>query len=111
MNWNEHSINTELKEYRNVMGKMSWSAEEVQSEFSNKAMLMFKKMNSATIPDLWKVNKVIEKVKGKNHSACFRKLRKKEDLQLVGIGDASYKFYKKVIGGVLLLLTRASHLY
>ena len=41
---------------------------------------------------------------------------KKEDLQLVGIGDASYKSDEKAIEGVLLLLTnkeftRASPLY
>ena len=56
------------------------------------------------IVDLWKVNKVLEKVKEMNKNVCYRQIVIKEDLQIVGIGDALSKADEKAIGGVILLL-------
>ena len=66
---------------------------------------MAKKNNSATVADLRNVNKVIEKVKKEKNVVTYKKIGKKEDLQLIGIVDASYKNDTKSVAGLLILLT------
>ena len=51
----------------------------------------------ATILDLRGVNKVLKKVREREREINFGKIGEKEDLILVGIGDASFKSDKKVV--------------
>ena len=65
---------------------------------------MSSKSNSAIIPDLNDCNKVLKKVRAEKSEVFYGKVGDKEDLQIVGIGDASYKMDEKSTGGVILLL-------
>ena len=49
---------------------------------------MSQKNNSATIADLHNVNKVLKKVKAQKSEVYYGRVGKKEDLQIVGMGDA-----------------------
>ena len=54
--------------------------------------------------DLHNVNRVLEKVNMKESQVCYGYVGKKEDLKLIGIGDASYKMSEKAVGKPILLL-------
>ena len=67
----------------------------------------------AKIADLRNVNKIVEKIKKEENMVVYGKVREKENLQLIGIVDASYKSDEKSVGGMLLMianeqLTKAS---
>ena len=81
----------ELKEYRKFTGKISWLAQGARPDLSFTALKLAKKNNSATIGDLRGINKVIEKVKKHENRVTYGEIGVKEDLQLVGVVDASYK--------------------
>ena len=70
----------------------------------------------ATLGDLRKINKVIQKIKGRTSKIFFSKVGDPEELKIFGISDASYKSDDKAIGGELILLgnkfsKKASPLY
>ena len=94
----------ELKLYRKMTGKISWIAENVRPDLSFTALSMSKKSNSATLADLKSLNNIIEKVKEKPAKVFFSKIGKKDQIQIVGIGDASYRCDDKSVGGNLVLL-------
>merc|ERR1712112_234725 len=56
------------------------------------------------IADLRNVNKVVEKVKKENNKVVYTKVGEKEDLQIIGIVDASYKTDDKAIGGMMMMI-------
>ena len=74
----------ELKEYRKYTGKISWLAQGARPDLGYSALQLAKKNNSATIADLRKVNKVVEKVRKEKNRVTYGKLGNKENLQLVG---------------------------
>jgi len=58
----------------------------------------------------------LKKVRERESKVKYEKIREKEDLHIVGIGDASFKSDDKAVGGVFLFLansemTRASPIY
>ena len=115
-NCDEELTRLELKEYRKMTGKLSWLANSTRPDLSYTALQMSKKNNSATISDLRNINKVLMKVRERESKVQFGRIGKKEDLMIVGIGDALYKSDDKAVGGVLLFLTdarmtRASPMY
>ena len=63
-----------------------------------------KKNNRATIADLRKVNKIIEKIRKENNRVVYNKIGEKEKLQILGIVDASYKVDEKSIGGMIVMI-------
>ena len=65
---------------------------------------MSQKNISATIVNLLNVNKILKKVKTQESDVFQRKIERKEELQIVRIGEASIKTDEKAVGGVLLLL-------
>ena len=76
-------------------------------------MQIAKKNNNATIGDLRGINKIIEKVRRKENTVMYGRLGKKEDLQVIGMVDTSYKTDEKLIKGMILMIankemTRAS---
>ena len=79
-------------------------AQGTRLDLSFMALQMSKKNNTATIADFWKVNKVLKKVTSKESKMFYGMIGKKEELQIVGIGDASFKTDEKAVGGVVLLL-------
>ena len=64
-----------------------------------------KKNNRAEILDLRSINRIVEKVKKEENKIIYRKIGDRENLQVVGIVDASYKPDDKSIGGMIIVLT------
>ena len=101
---------TEYRVFRKYAGKIQWLAENVRPDLAIIGLNMSMKSKGATIGDLKKVNKIVKKVKSKESTVKFRKIGKKEDLKIYGLGDASYKCDSKSVGGNLILLgNRKSH--
>ena len=69
---------------------------------------MSKKNNSAKIKDLRDISRVLKKAKERSSKLKFSRIGPKDDLIIVGIGDASFKLDDKAVGGVLLFLSNSS---
>merc|ERR1711867_97680 len=87
----------ELKEYRKYTGKLSWLAQGTRPDLSYSVIDLSKKNNSATIADLRNINRIVEKVKKEENKVIYKKLGNREDLQIIGIVDVSYKVDNKSI--------------
>ena len=96
---------TELKVFRKMTGKLSWLANSTCPDLSYTALAMSKKNNSAQIKDLRDITRVVKKAKERPSKMKLSKIAPKEDLMIVGIGDASFKSDDKAVGVVLLFLT------
>jgi len=103
-NGTEPLTKAELKEYRKHTGKLSWLAQGTRPDLSYSVIELSKKNNSATIADLRNINRIIEKVKKEENKIIYKKLGNREDLQIIGIVDASYKTDNKSIAGMLIAL-------
>ena len=96
--------------------KVEFAGQRNKTGMSYTVLQTSKKNNTATIADLWKINKVLKKVTSKESKMFYGRIGKKEEQQIVGISVASFKTDEKAIGGVVLLLvnqdiTRASPIY
>ena len=65
---------------------------------------MSKKSNSATLADLKRLNTVNGKIKENPSKVLFSKIDKQNEIQIMSMGDASYKCDDKSVGGNLVLL-------
>merc|ERR1712177_167654 len=90
-NRNERLTTAELKEYRKYTGKISWLPQGTRPDLSYSALNLAKKNNNAVISDLRNVNRIVEKIKTEKNKIVYGKIGDREDLQVVGIVDASYK--------------------
>ena len=79
----------ELKEYRKMTGKIAWLENSTRPDLSYTPLQLAKKNNSVTITNLRYLNTVLTKVRQKERRVFFSRLRKKEDLKIIEIGDAS----------------------
>merc|ERR1712177_138170 len=102
---NEKLTTAELKEYRKYTGKISWLSQGTRPDLSYSTLNLAKKNNNAVISDLRNVNRIVEKVKNEENKIVYGKIGDREDLQVVGIVDASYKNEEKSIGGMMIVLT------
>ena len=112
----EELTNSEMKEYRKITGKISWLANSTRPDLCYTALAMSKNNKRATIGNLRDVSRVLKKVRERESRVKYARIGDKEDLVVVGIGDASFKVDDKAIGGVSLFLanrdlTRASPIY
>merc|ERR1712121_475177 len=73
-------------------------------DLSYSALMLARKNNSATISDLRNVNKIVEKVKKEENAVVYGRVGDKENLQIIGVVDASYKSDEKSIGGMLVMI-------
>ena len=90
-------------------GKPSWLANSMRPDLSYTALAMSRKNNSAKIKDLRDVSRVLKKVEeGRSSKLRYLRIGPKDDLIVVGIGDASFKAEDKAVGGVLLFLANSS---
>ena len=53
----------EIKEYRNVIGKLSWLANSTRLDLSYTALTLSKRNNSVMIPDLRNISRVLKRYK------------------------------------------------
>ena len=109
----EKLTKAELKEYRKYTGRISWLSQGTRPDLSYSALMLAKKNNSATIADLRNVNKIVGKIKKEENKVVYGRVGDREDMQVIGMVDASYKSDEKSIGGMLIVLanenmTRAS---
>ena len=77
---------------------------------------MSKKNNSAKIADLRNISRVLKKVRERRSIIKFSRIGSREDLIIIGIGDASFKSEEKAVCGVFMFLankgmTKASPTY
>ena len=112
----EDLTKAELKVFRKMTGKLSWLANSKCPDLSYTALAMSKKNKSAQMKDLRDISRVLKKVKEKSSKMKFLRIGPKDDLIILGIGDASFKSDDKAVGRVLLFLynismTRATPIY
>ena len=99
-------VASELKVYRGYTCKLSWLAEKARPDLSFTALNMSKKGVSAVMSDLKQVNHSIRKAKERPSKIVFKNIvDSKEDLEVIGVGDASYKWDDKSVGGNIVLLS------
>ena len=94
----------ELKVYRKMTGKLNWLANSTRPDLSYTALAMSKKNTTATIKDLRDITRVINKATECSCKIKFSRIAPRENLMIIGIGDASFKSDDKPVGGVLLFL-------
>lgn len=68
------------------------------------ALKMSRKSSSATLDDLSIIDDVVDKIKSRGNVVNFKRIGKKEDLIITGVGDASYKAGEKAIGGNIVMI-------
>merc|ERR1712089_42151 len=90
-NINEKLTKAETTEYRKYTGKLSWLAQGTRPDFCYSALDLAKKNNRAEISDLRSINRIVEKVEKEENKIIYRKIGDRENLQVVGIVNASYK--------------------
>ena len=91
-----------------MTGKIAWLANSTGPDLCYQALKMSKRNQGAMISDLRDINRVLKRVQEKESKVKYRYLGDKEDLFIIGLGDASYKQDDKAIGGVILLLANSS---
>ena len=90
--------------YRKYVGKCQWLAENCRPDLAFTALQLSRKSSGATLGDLKRINDVVDKIRGRKNVVRFKKIGKKEDLIVTGVGDASYKIGEKGIGGNIVML-------
>ena len=85
-----------------MTGKISWLAKSTRPDLNYTAFQMSKKNTNTTIADLRDANRVLKKVRERDSHLRFGKIGKREELIVMGIGDASFKTEAKAVGGVFL---------
>merc|ERR1711905_64641 len=80
----------ETKVYRKYTGKLMWLAKNCRPDLSFTALSMSQKTSTATVADLKKINKVIDRVHERESRVMFRKVADREDLITFGVTDAAY---------------------
>ena len=97
-----------MKEYRKMTGKISWLVNSTRQDLSYTALNKSKKNNSAKISDFRDINRILKKVRERDSKIIFKKIGDREDLMMVGIGDPSFKYEEKAVGGdFLFMMTKA----
>ena len=90
-----------------MTGKLSWLANNTRPELSFITLRMSKKNTSAKIADLWDIERILKKVTERESFIQFSRIGQRDDLIVMGIGDASFKLDDKAIGGVMLFLSNS----
>merc|ERR1712240_535586 len=105
---NEKLTTAELKEYQKYTRKISWLSQGTRPDLSYSTLNLAKKNNNAVISDLRNVNRIVDKIKNEKNKIVYSKIGDREDLQVVGIVDASYKNEDKSVAGMMIALTNTS---
>ena len=100
----EELTKLKMKQYRKMIGKFNWLAQSTRPDLCYMSLNMATKNNVATISDLRNINFVLKKVKERPSQMFFTRIGNKENLEVIGIGDASYKCDEKSVGGDLIFI-------
>ena len=66
-----------------------WLTENCRPDLSYTALAMSQKASKATVGDLKKINKVVDRVHERESRVMFRKVADREDLINFGVADAA----------------------
>merc|ERR1711905_81722 len=88
----------ETKVYRKYTGKLMWLAENCRPDLAYAALDMSKKASKATVKDLKKINKVVDRVHERESRVMFRKVAEREDFITFGVADAAYSKIERPVG-------------
>ena len=91
-----------------MTGKIGWLANNTRPDLSFTALKMSQNNKEATISDVRDVNRILAKVRERESKVKYEHMGDRDDLMIVGIGDASLKADEKPVGGVILFLTNSS---
>ena len=94
----------ETKVYRKYTGKLMWLAENCRPDLPYTDLAMSQKASKATVGDLKKINKVVDRVHERESRVMFRKVADREDLITFGVADAAYSKIERPVGGSLVML-------
>ena len=89
---NEPLTKLEMNEYRKMIGKIAWLANNTRPDLSFIALKISKNSKEATILDLRDVNQILGKVREHESKVTYEHVGEKDDLMVVGIGDALFKY-------------------
>ena len=90
--------------YRKYTGKISWLAANTRPDLAIVALQMSIKGKDATLKDLKRINHVVDWIRDRESTVTFSFIGKVEELEVMGIGDASFKMDSKSIGGNFIML-------
>ena len=90
--------------YRKYTGKLMWLAENCRPDLAYTALDMSKKASKATVKDLKKINKVVDRVHERESRVMFWKVTEREDLITFGVADAAYSKIERPVGVSLVML-------
>merc|ERR1712055_607738 len=87
----ERNLDSDIKVLKSRMESLKelTASDEIKQEVTG--LDIFKKSNSATISDLGRIDVILKKVRERESKVQFCRIGVRKDLQLVRIGDASYK--------------------
>ena len=94
----------ELKILRKYVGKLNWLAMNTRPDLAIHVLELAKKQKNAVLKDLRSVNRILKKVQEKECQVFFRKVGVKNDLCVIGIGDALYHNDDNSVSGEIILL-------
>ena len=80
----------EHKLFRKKVGQLSWLASNVRPDLSYPVQSLSQKSAKPTMEDLKKINHVIGLAKSQENKVVFRHIDTKENLQILGVSDASW---------------------
>ena len=75
---------------------MNWLGKHCIPDISIKALNMSKKRIDATLGYLWYINRIIQKIKESENAIEFSNLGKKEEIEILGIGDVHTNLVRKL---------------
>ena len=101
-NRNEKLTKLKMREYGKVKGKLSWLAQGTRPDLSFTALQMSKKNNMAC--GLVESEQNLENDTSKESKMFSGSIAKKEELQIVGIDNTTFKTNEKAVEGVVLVI-------
>ena len=100
----EELTKTEHKLFRKKVGQLSWLASNVRPDLSFPVQALSQKSAKPTLADLKKVNHVVSMVKSEGNKIVFRHIDSKENLQILGVSDASWSTKGRPVSGTIYML-------
>ena len=105
-----------MKQYRKRVGKFNWLAYSIRPNLCYTSLRMARRNNEDKLSDLKNINFVLKKVKERSRKMFYTWIGNRENLEIIWIGDTSYKCDENPIGGDLIFIkevnsSRASLVY
>ena len=100
----EELSKVEHKLFRKKVGQLSWLASNVRPDLSYPVQSLSQKSAKPKMEDLKKINHVIGLAKSQENKVVFRHVDIKENLQILGVSDASWSTKARPVSGTIYML-------